>query len=59
MNGGFVTSWTPQSATFVSQRNQNRKSMDNDTRIKIAATLQRMIYVVFAIFIVLFIIFLF
>lgn len=59
MNGGFVTSRTLLSATFVSQQNQNRKSMDNNKRIKIAATLQRIIYVVFAIFIVLFIIYLF
>lgn len=36
----------------------NGQNMDNNIRIKIAAALQRMVYVVFALFLVLFFIYL-
>lgn len=58
-NGGPFRNESDIAARYLRLVIKNRQDMAPERRIKISAALQRMVYVVFALFLVLFIIYLF
>lgn len=58
-NGGSFRNESDIASSYLRHIIKNRQDMAPERRIKIAAALQRMVYVVFALFLVLFIIYLF
>lgn len=58
-NGGSFRNESDIAARYLRLVIKNRQDMAPERRIKISAALQRMVYVVFALFLVLFIIYLF
>lgn len=58
-NGGVFRNESDIAARYLRLVIKNRQDMAPERRIKISAALQRMVYVVFALFLVLFIIYLF